>query len=67
MPAAESDENNIPHWIMAYDTLSWSKPNLPSPYGDETPSAEVVNYYQYLQDNYPIKEGSPSYGKNKAI
>ena len=56
MPAAESDENNVPHWILAYDQLSWSKPNLPSPYGDDTPQ-DVTNYLDYIKENYPIIDG----------
>jgi hypothetical protein len=26
IPAAESDENQVPHWQLAFDQLSWSKP-----------------------------------------
>lgn len=52
MPTAESDENLVPHWIMAYDTLSWDKPQLPA--GEENENQEeIINYYQYLQDFYP--------------
>jgi hypothetical protein len=48
MPTAESDENTVPHWIMAYDTLSWDKPQLNI--GEDGENQEdIISYYDYLK------------------
>ena len=63
MPAADSDEGGVPHWILAYDQLCWVKPILNN---NEAPD-DIVSYYDYLVENYPVKEDHPKANQNKAI
>ena len=64
-PAAESDENQIPHWHLAHDQLSWTKPVLAKPTNGDPP-IELLSYYEYLKQHYPSDD--PNKGEqNMAI
>lgn len=51
IPAAESDESQVPHWQLAYDQLSWGKPQLQAPDGVSN-QEEVISYYEFLKEHY---------------
>jgi hypothetical protein len=65
-PPNESDEKQIPGWQLAYDQLSWTKPEN-APKDKETgESIELRSYHDYLQEAYPVEEGS-NVEQNRAI
>jgi len=63
IPAAESDQNQIPNWTLAHDQLSWNKPEYVQ-YKDkvtgEMRETEVVSYWNYLEENYPVNGNDPA-------
>ena len=62
MPVAESDDNIVPHWVAAYDALSWDKPQLPA--SDTENPDEIMSYYQFLKEYYP--KDDPEHGAQNA-
>lgn len=65
-PPVESDEKQLPNWQLAYDQLSWVKPEN-APKDKETGEAiDLRSYDEYLHEAFPI-EGSDNTNQNKAI
>lgn len=60
--APESDAAGVPHWILAYDQLAWSKPQLQD--GGALPE-DLVSYHAYLEEQYPTE--GPNAEQNKAL
>lgn len=63
IPAAESDQNQIPNWQLAYDQLAWSKPEyvqIKDKVSGELIQVDVVRYWDYLQENYPLETKDPA-------
>ena len=56
IPAAESDQKQIPNWQLAYDQLAWNKPEyvqVKDKVTHELIEVDVQNYWDYLQEHYP--------------
>lgn len=65
-PPVESDEKQIPSWQLAFDQLSWSKPEN-APKDKETGEPiDLKSYNDYLHESYPVEEGDNT-EQNKAI
>lgn len=55
-PAAETAQSNVPNWHLAYDQLSWRKPEYVQAKDKETGelvTIDVISYYDYLKEYYP--------------
>jgi len=55
----------VPHWQLAFDQLSWSKPQIYSPDGTVN-LEEIFSYYEYLKEHYPASD-DPKGEQNKLI
>ena len=55
-PASETAQTDVPNWHIAYDQLSWTKPEYVQIKDKETgelKTVDVINYYTYLKTYYP--------------
>lgn len=58
-PAPETAQTDVPNWHLAYDQLSWRKPEYVQVKDKETGelvSVEVISYMSYLDQYYPTKD-----------
>lgn len=62
-PAVETDHNDIPSWQLAYDQLSWDKPDALVKDKDTGEPINLVSYLDWLTEFYPANKSE----QNKAI
>jgi hypothetical protein len=51
----ESDAREIPNWHIAYDQLSWNRPDQSQLKEGSGDAAELKTYWDYLDECYPTK------------
>ena len=58
-PAPETAQTNVPNWHLAYDQLSWTKPEYVQVKDKETGelvTVDVISYKDFLDQYYPTRD-----------
>ena len=66
-PPVETDAAELPVWTLVHDQLSWNRPAQGQLKDASISVEDLVNYEEYLQENYPHKTEEPKDSQNKNL
>ena len=66
-PPVETDAAELPVWTLIHDQLSWNRPAQGQLKDASISVEDLVNYEEYLQENYPHKPEEPKDSQNKNL
>ena len=66
-PRVESDAREINNWSLAFDQLSWNRPEQAQLKEGSGNAEDLQTYWDYLQEAYPTKENENAEQNQKII